>query len=75
MTIIDGNKTAALIREELKQKIDRLKADGKKVPGLVTILVGEDPASQVYVKSKIRDCEEIGMRTKAENHTADISEK
>ena len=75
MTIIDGKKTAADIREELKRKIDALTAEGKNVPGLVTILVGEDPASQVYVRSKIKDCEEIGMRTKAEFHPSDISEK
>jgi len=74
MIIIDGNKTAADIREELRNKIEKLKAEGKNVPGLVTILVGEDPASQVYVRSKIKDCIEIGMRTKAENHSADISE-
>jgi methylenetetrahydrofolate dehydrogenase (NADP+)/methenyltetrahydrofolate cyclohydrolase len=75
MILIDGQKISALIREELKSEIDKLKATGKKVPGLVTILVGENPASQVYVRSKIKDCEEIGMKTKAENHTADISEK
>ena len=74
MILIDGKKTASEIREELKQKIDKLKAEGKKVPGLVTILVGDNPASQVYVRSKIKDCEEIGMRTKAENHPAEISE-
>jgi methylenetetrahydrofolate dehydrogenase (NADP+)/methenyltetrahydrofolate cyclohydrolase len=74
MILIDGNKTASAIREELKQKIDKLRTEGKNVPGLVTILVGEDPASQVYVRSKIKDCEEIGMRTKAEHRTADISE-
>ncbi len=74
MIIIDGKKTAADIREELKQKIDSLKSESKNVPGLVTILVGEDPASQVYVRSKIKDCEEIGMRTKAEFHPAGISE-
>jgi methylenetetrahydrofolate dehydrogenase (NADP+)/methenyltetrahydrofolate cyclohydrolase len=66
MQIIDGKKTAADIRSELKEKIFQLKAEGKNVPGLVTILVGENPASQTYVKSKIKDCEEIGMRTKAE---------
>lgn len=75
MTIIDGNKTASEIRGELKHKIDSLKAEGKKVPGLVTILVGENPASQVYVRSKIKDCQEIGMRTKAENLSAEISEQ
>jgi methylenetetrahydrofolate dehydrogenase (NADP+) / methenyltetrahydrofolate cyclohydrolase len=75
MEIIDGQKISAQIREELKGEIDKLKAAGKKVPGLVTILVGDNPASQVYVRSKIKDCEEIGMKTKAENHSADISEK
>ena len=75
MVLIDGNKISAQIREELKSEIDKLKAAGKNVPGLVTILVGENPASQVYVRSKIKDCEEIGMKTKAENHPADIAEK
>ena len=75
MTIIDGKKTAAEIRQELKKKIDRIKSEGRNVPGLVTILIGEDPASQVYVRSKIKDCEEIGMRTRAENHSGDITER
>ncbi len=75
MEIIDGKKISAQIKEELKSEIDKLKSAGKKIPGLVTILVGENPASQVYVRSKIKDCEEIGMKTKAENHSADISEK
>ncbi len=75
MILIDGKKTAKDIRAELKQKIDELKNSGKNVPGLVTILVGENPASQVYVRSKIKDCEEIGMRTKSEYLPDDISEK
>jgi methylenetetrahydrofolate dehydrogenase (NADP+)/methenyltetrahydrofolate cyclohydrolase len=75
MILIDGQKISAQIREELKSEIDKLKAAGKKVPGLVTILIGENPASQVYVRSKIKDCEEIGMKTKAENHPGNISEK
>jgi methylenetetrahydrofolate dehydrogenase (NADP+)/methenyltetrahydrofolate cyclohydrolase len=75
MIIIDGKKTAADIREELRLNINKLKSEGKNVPGLITILVGEDPASQVYVRSKIKDCEEIGMRTRAENRPAGISEK
>ena len=75
MILIDGKKTAKDIRAELKQKIDELISNGKNVPGLVTILVGENPASQVYVRSKIKDCEEIGMRTKSEYLPDDISEK
>ncbi len=75
MEIIDGKKIAADIRKELKKEIQNLKDEGRKVPGLVTFLIGENPASQVYVRNKIKDCEEIGMITKAENHPADISEE
>jgi methylenetetrahydrofolate dehydrogenase (NADP+)/methenyltetrahydrofolate cyclohydrolase len=75
MELIDGQKISAQIREELKSEIDKLIAANKKVPGLVTILIGENPASQVYVRSKIKDCEEIGMTTRAENHPTDIYEK
>jgi methylenetetrahydrofolate dehydrogenase (NADP+)/methenyltetrahydrofolate cyclohydrolase len=74
MILIDGKKVAADIRNELKEKISRLKAEGKNVPGLVAIIVGDDPASQIYVASKGKACEEIGMRTKTEKLSADISE-
>lgn len=74
MTIIDGKKVAADIRAELKTKIDELKAEGKTVPGLVTILVGEDPASKVYVNMKHKACNEIGINSKAEVLDASISE-
>lgn len=74
MKIIDGKKTAAEIREELKSKVIKLKDVSNKVPGLVTILVGENPASQVYVNMKIKACSEIGMHSKIEKLDADISE-
>lgn len=74
MILIDGKKVAVDIRSELKDKIFQLKAEGKNVPGLVAIIVGEDPASQIYVASKGKACEEIGMRTKTEKLSADISE-
>jgi len=75
MQIIDGKKTASDIREELKSEINSLIQYGKKVPGLVAILVGEDPASQIYVKSKGRACEEIGMLHKTEILPESISEE
>lgn len=75
MNIIDGKKVAAEIREGLKQKIDVLKKDGKQIPGLVAILVGENPASQVYVSSKSKACIEIGMRSKVEKLNKDVSEE
>lgn len=74
MILIDGKKVAADIRSELKDKISQLKAEGKNVPGLVAIIVGDDPASQIYVSSKGKACEEIWMRTKTERLSTDISE-
>ena len=73
--IIDGKKIAAEIRQELKEKVDWLKSLNIKVPGLVTILVGNNPASQSYVTSKSKACNEIGMLSKIEKLSSDISEK
>ena len=75
MILIDGKKTAADIRAELKFEIDKLKQAGEKTPGLVTILVGNNPASEIYVSSKGKACQEIGMITKSEKHPDTISEK
>ena len=74
MIIIDGKKVASDIRAELKLKIDELLNEKKVVPGLVTILVGEDPASKVYVKMKHKACNEVGINSKAEVLDADITE-
>ncbi len=74
MKLLDGKQTAAEIRAELKNEIDKLKQAGKNVPGLVAILVGENPASEIYVRSKAKDCEEIGMRSKVEKLGADVPE-
>jgi methylenetetrahydrofolate dehydrogenase (NADP+) / methenyltetrahydrofolate cyclohydrolase len=72
--IIDGKKVASEIREELKKKCDWLKSVTLDVPGLVTILVGDNPASQSYVGSKARACEQVGMRSRIEKLPEDISE-
>lgn len=73
--IIDGKKVAEEIKLELKDKIDDVKKRTGKIPGLVAILVGDNPASQVYVSSKSKACNEIGMYSKVENLSANISEK
>lgn len=75
MILIDGKKTAQEIRNELKTDIQKLINKGKNVPGLVAILVGDDPASKIYVKSKGKACDEIGMRTKSVEIPSSISEK
>lgn len=74
MILLDGKKIAQEIRSELKIEIDKLKAEGSNVPGLIAILVGNNPASEIYVKSKTKDCNEIGMRTFTEKLPEDISE-
>ena len=75
MQIIDGKKIASEIREEIKKEIFELKQKGKKTPGLVTILVGENPASEVYVNNKIKACAEVGINSKLEKLNASTTEK
>lgn len=75
MILIDGFKVSNEIKDELKIKIDQLISKGKKVPGLVTILVGDNPASKSYVNSKIKACAKIGMLSKIEELDSTTSEK
>ncbi len=75
MILLDGKSTSKSIRNELKEAVSKLIEEGKNVPGLVTILVGENPASHIYVKSKIKACGEIGLRSKTEVLPDTISEK
>lgn len=59
-TILDGKATAALVKAELKLRVDALRAKGI-IPGLGTVLVGEDPGSHAYVGGKHKDCAEVGI--------------
>lgn len=72
--IINGKKIAQEIREEIKKKVENLSQKGIR-PGLATVLIGEDPASQVYVRNKIKACEQAGIASEYHNLPADISEK
>jgi methylenetetrahydrofolate dehydrogenase (NADP+)/methenyltetrahydrofolate cyclohydrolase len=62
-TIIDGKKIASEIKKEIADKVALLKADGKKVPHLAAILVGNNGSSETYVASKVKDCEEVGFKS------------
>jgi methylenetetrahydrofolate dehydrogenase (NADP+)/methenyltetrahydrofolate cyclohydrolase len=73
--IISGTETAKAIREELKTEIDELKEKHGVVPGLVTILVGEDPASQSYVTAKQKTCKALGIYSEQVNLPADTNEE
>jgi len=72
MTILDGKKIAQDIRNELKYDIEKLESTCSDGPGLVAIIVGDNPASESYVKGKAKACEEIGMRAKTEKYPADM---
>lgn len=72
MHIIDGKKTAAAIRQELKEQVAALTARHGRAPGLAVILVGGDPASQVYVRNKERACEDVGIISKGFRLPEDI---
>jgi 5,10-methylene-tetrahydrofolate dehydrogenase/methenyl tetrahydrofolate cyclohydrolase len=61
--IIDGKQIAQGVREKVRQGVEEMKAAYGYVPGLATVLVGENPASATYVRSKQRTCEELGIRS------------
>ncbi len=72
--IISGTEIAKQIREELKQEIAQLRERHNLMPGLATVLVGEDPASQVYVGQKEKACEALGVYSDRHNLSSNISE-
>ena len=71
--LIDGNALAKSIRADVARRTEALKARGV-TPGLAVILVGEDPASQVYVKHKVNDSREAGLNSVLERYPATLSE-
>jgi methylenetetrahydrofolate dehydrogenase (NADP+)/methenyltetrahydrofolate cyclohydrolase len=73
-SIIDGKFIAGQIKDEVRREAERLKATSGVVPGLAFVLVGENPASQVYVRSKGKACEELGFYSLTEPLPADIPE-
>ena len=73
--IIDGKKIAEGLRAKLKKKIKEFKSNLKIAPGLSVILVGEDPASQIYVKNKIKYSKEIGIDSEVIRYPKNIQEK
>jgi methylenetetrahydrofolate dehydrogenase (NADP+)/methenyltetrahydrofolate cyclohydrolase len=72
--IIDGTRIGNELREKLKSRIEALKEKGK-LPGLAVILVGENPASQVYVRMKEKACESLGIHSEKYALPADTSQE
>jgi methylenetetrahydrofolate dehydrogenase (NADP+)/methenyltetrahydrofolate cyclohydrolase len=72
--VIDGKATAAAIRREIADEVVKLKNQGKKIPHLAAILVGDDGSSQTYVANKVKDCEEVGFKSTLLKFDKDINE-
>lgn len=75
MTLLDGRKTSKDIKDEIKAEVDKMKANGEKVPHLAAVIVGNDGASLTYVGSKVRACERVGFQStmvRLSNTTSEI---
>src|SRR3954463_712461 len=73
--LLDGKKLAATMQAELAQQVAAHVAEGKRAPGLATVLIGEDPASQIYVRNKRRACAKVGMLSRDHDLPADTTQQ
>ncbi len=73
-TLIDGKAISAAVRKEWKERADKLKADGI-LPGLAVIIVGDNPASKLYVNNKIKACHDVGLHSEVHDLPEDVSEE
>jgi methylenetetrahydrofolate dehydrogenase (NADP+)/methenyltetrahydrofolate cyclohydrolase len=71
--LIDGVALSAQVREDVKQQAAQLTAQGRQ-PGLAVVLVGENPASQVYVRNKVKACQDVGFHSVLEKYDATLTE-
>ena len=72
--VIDGKAVGAAVRERVREEVSAYAAEAGRTPNLVTVIVGDDPASEIYVANKHRGCEEAGMRSAHHGLGADTSE-
>jgi methylenetetrahydrofolate dehydrogenase (NADP+)/methenyltetrahydrofolate cyclohydrolase len=75
MILLDGNKTSDDIKLEIAQRVEQLKSDGKKVPHLAAVIVGNNGASLTYVNAKVKACEKVGFESSLIALPETISEK
>lgn len=73
--ILDGKALAKSIKDEMAATVANLMVNGEKTPHLAAVLVGEDPASQVYVRNKVRSCEQVGFKSTLIRRAADITQE
>lgn len=73
--ILDGKGLAQRIKDEMASEVASMMINGDKIPHLAAVLVGEDPASQVYVRNKVRSCEQVGFKSTLIRKEATITEE
>ncbi len=72
--ILDGNAVAAEIRESIKTKVSKRVAGGERPPGLAVVLIGDNPASRLYVRHKRNDCAQVGFYSELHELSAELSQ-
>ncbi len=75
MQLLEGKVASSAIKDDLKNKISTLASEGKKIPHLAAILVGNDPASETYVASKVKNCKEVGIASSLFKYETSITEE
>jgi methylenetetrahydrofolate dehydrogenase (NADP+)/methenyltetrahydrofolate cyclohydrolase len=73
--ILNGNSISKALRQEIRQHVAKRTSEGLRTPGLAVLLVGNDPASEIYVKHKRRDCEEVGFHSNVQHLSANITQE
>lgn len=63
MQLLDGKALSQKIKEEIAQEVEQIKNNGGKIPHLAAVLIGEDPASEVYIRNKVQSCEMVGFKS------------
>ncbi|HXH18656.1 MAG TPA: tetrahydrofolate dehydrogenase/cyclohydrolase catalytic domain-containing protein, partial [Chitinophagales bacterium] len=75
MTLLDGKKLSAEIKDEIKTEVEKIKKADGKIPHLAAVLVGNDGASETYVANKVKSCEYVGFRSTLVRLPDTVSEK
>lgn len=75
MILLDGKATAEVLKAEVRTRVDTFSKRWRRAPCLTTLLVGDDPASQVYIRNKIKACQDVGIHSCHESLSATLSEQ
>lgn len=75
MQILDGKGTARIYKEKIKNEVEKLHSENKKIPHLAAVIVGDDPASHTYVNHKIKACQQVGFKSTRLHYDSDITEE